>query len=163
MDLPNISNFLFEKPAWAYLNYKGEFSKYFNKLVWADSNITRDLFECKEIVGKSLFTDFITEFSKFNIRKTLGENFYDFKVDDKRLVNVKFTIKTKRNDSDCKDALNLENKVFDHMNSVKTLKCCFSTIILQEQDDQFRCVILMKAYLARIRENFDDLVMMNLK
>ena len=128
------------------------------------------LFECKDLIGKNLFNDYMTEFSKFNIRKKEnGMNFFDYKIEEKRNVNLKFTIDTRASRSDDSNSVSnllypseMENKLFEHLNSVKTLKCNFSAAILQGQsENKTECAILMKAYLAQNRENFDDLVLIN--
>lgn len=124
------------------------------------------LFESKDLTGKNLFDDYLTDFSKFNIRKKEnGMNFFDYKIEEKRNVNVKFTIDVRASKNElCSSIFNsdVENKLFEHLNSVKTLKCNFSAMILQgSSENKTECAILMKAYLAKRRENFDDLVLMN--
>jgi hypothetical protein len=123
------------------------------------------LFESKDMVGKNLFNDYLTDFSKFLIRKSSnGLNFFDYKVPEKRNINLKFTIdvRTTKNESTNLRNEDLEEKLFEHLNSVKTLTCNFSVIILQGvSDDKAQCVILMMACVSKIRENFDDIVLIS--
>jgi hypothetical protein len=123
------------------------------------------LFESKDMVGKNLFNDFLTDFSKFLIRKSSnGLNFFDYKIPEKRNINLKFTIdvRASKNDSAYLNNEELDVKLFEHLNSVKTLTCNFSVVILQGvSDDRAQCVISMMAFISKIRENFDDIILIN--
>jgi len=149
-------------------------------LVHADRQ-TEYLFNSNTLKSKNFF-QILTNFSRFNIRKKFGENFYDFKKTNCRIREFVFTIDlnlAKSEDfSDKIEKINIpkediKDKIFDYWNKCKTLTGRISTVLLPFFTEQIRnfgdirdihdqtqpiAGILLETKLSKYRENFDDLV-----
>ncbi len=141
-------------------------------LVNTDSQ-TEYFFNSNKLKSKNFF-QILTNFSRFNIRKKFGENFYDFKKSNCRIREFVFTIdlnlaKSEDDSSDTKTRSNVTNeeinhKIFDNWNKSKTLTGRISTVLLpivsEQIGDHMQPIagILLETKLSKYRENFDDLV-----
>lgn len=116
--------------------------------------------------GRNFF-DLLTDYSKFVIRKNLGNNFYDYKKVDCRIRELVFTIDLRElrnknlegnNERESKSVLNFDERIVKILNNSKTLIGRFSTILLPstKKDDVPSACILLEVRLSRRRQNFDD-------
>jgi len=137
-------------------------------LVFAERYLAESIFECDNLEGKNFF-EFLTDFTKFVMRKNFGNSVYDYKKSDCRIREMVFTIdlRSVRNDSQSQNNKNLNesktrfdfnNKIMNILNNSKTLVGRFSTILLpttRAGDEPVAC-ILLELKLCRRRQNFDD-------
>jgi hypothetical protein len=164
INLYSFRSVIFEKVGFCFIDFKGNFSKFFYNLVYADQYSKDSLFERSNIEGENLFS-MMTEFSKFIIRKEQGENFYDFKNVNKRNIVLKYTINVNNGESqvnyftpNCVEEI-IKTKCINYCNSVKTLTSRVSTILLQGNKPENKPIacILLETKLAKVRQNFDDI------
>ncbi len=110
----------------------------------------------------------MTDYSKFVIRKNLGNNFYDYKKVDCRIRELVFTIDLRkvkrhfnaavRNSNETRNNLDFTDKIVEILNNSKTLHARISTILLpsSKKEDAPAACILLELRIAKRRQNFDD-------
>ena len=135
----------YEKVGYSFLDYNGNF-------LWADDYTTYILFEEENIKKLNLF-NVMTDFSKYILKKKYNDKFFDFQDENNRIRVFTYTIdggKIKE-----KEAIKMQEKLYEELNKIKTLVSRATPVLLTAQNGSFIACILLETKYSIYRQNFD--------
>ncbi len=146
IDLNKYLETFYEKVGYAFVDFKGNF-------LWADEYSKEVLFETQNIDKINLF-QIMTDFSQYILKKKYQDKFFDFKDEKSRIRIFTYTI--------FQDSINEKEivkekclkKLFELLNSCKTLVSRASSVLLQNFSEPNAC-ILLETKFSPYRQNFD--------
>ena len=146
IDLNKYLETFYEKVGYAFVDFKGNF-------LWADEYSKEVLFETQNIDKINLF-QIMTDFSQYILKKKYQDKFFDFKDEKSRIRIFTYTI--------FQDSINEKEivkekclkKLFELLNSCKTLVSRASSVLLQNFGDSYACIMLETKF-SPFRQNFD--------
>ena len=146
IDLNKYLDTFYGKIGYAFIDFKGNF-------LWADEYSKEVLFETQEIEKINLF-QIMTDFSQYRLKKMYKEKFFDFKDEKCRIRIFTYSI--------CQENINEKEickekclkKLFELLNSTKTLVSRASSVLLQNFGESNAC-ILLETKFSPYRQNFD--------
>ena len=146
IDLNKYLDTFYGKIGYAFIDFKGNF-------LWADEYSKEVLFETQNIDKINLF-QIMTDFSQYILKKKYQDKFFDFKDEKSRIRIFTYTI--------FQDSINEKEivkekclkKLFELLNSTKTLVSRASSVLLQNFGESNAC-ILLETKFSPYRQNFD--------
>jgi hypothetical protein len=135
----------YEKVGYSFLDYNGNF-------LWADDYTTYILFEEENTKKLNLF-NVMTDFSKYILKKKYNDKFFDFQDENNRIRVFTYTIdggKIKE-----KEAIKMQEKLYEELNKIKTLVSRATPVLLTAQNGSFIACILLETKYSFYRQNFD--------